>query len=98
MQQGISPCGQFVQEGFMSWASWVLSSISCPLPTGRHPSTNAPHIPPCTMEAQVQAGRGQLSLSSGAAASKELYFDSRIFPISPSFILNTRDAWGQTLE
>lgn len=40
----------------------------------------------------------QLSPSSGAAASKELYFDLRIFPISPSFILNTRDAWGQTLE
>ena len=39
-----------------------------------------------------------LSLSSEAAASKELYFDLRIFPISPSFILNTWDAWGQTLE
>lgn len=59
MQQGFSPCGQFVQEGFLSWASWALSSISCPLPTGCHPGTNDPHAPPCTTEAQVQAGRGQ---------------------------------------
>lgn len=80
----------------------VIEGYPRPLPTGCPQGADTPqHLPALQVPGSGWGGVGAAPSAVSelrGPGCKELEFALRMFPISPSFILNARDARGKALE